>query len=78
MRVVSLLLNTIARFIEYHKLAIKMYDDDSFRIGSKNQNVYDLINSDEDDLSDLIEKGDIEVYRKNDFKKEFIEFYNKI
>ena len=50
-----------------------MYDDDSFRIGSKNQNVYDLINSDEDDLSDLIEKGDIEVYRKNDFKKEFIE-----
>ena len=30
----------------------------------KNQNVYDLINSDEDDLSDLIEKGDIEVYEK--------------
>ena len=65
--------NTIARFIEYHKLAIKMFNEDSFRIGSKNQNVYDLINSDEDDLSDLIEKGDIEVYRKNDFKKEFIE-----
>ena len=50
-----------------------MYNDDSFKIGSKNQNVYDLINSDEDDLSDLIDKGDIEVYRKDDFKKEFIQ-----
>ena len=29
--------NTIARFIEYHKLAIKMYDDDSFRIGKKSK-----------------------------------------
>ena len=65
--------NTISRFVEYHKLAIKMYNDDSFKIGSKNQNVYDLINSDEDDLSDLIDKGDIEVYRKDDFKKEFIQ-----
>lgn len=65
--------NTISRFIEYHKLAIKMYDDDSFRIGSKNQNVYDLISSDEDELEDLIDQGDVEVYRKNDFEKEFIE-----
>ena len=69
--------NTISRFIEYHKLAINMYYDNSFKIGSKNQNVYDLINSDEDDLSDLIEKGDIEIYKKDDFKPEFIELLTK-
>ncbi len=69
--------NTIGRFIEYHKLAIQMYNEDQFKIGNKNQNVYDLINSDEDNLADLIEKGDIEVYKKNDFKPEFIELLNK-
>ena len=41
----------------------------------KNQNVYDLINSDEDNLADLIEKGDIEV-TKNDFKP-IVELLNK-
>ena len=54
-----------------------MYNDDQFKIGNKNQNVYDLINSDEDNLADLIEKGDIELYKKNDFKPEFIELLNK-
>ena len=53
-----------------------MYNDDQFK-WYKNQNVYDLINSDEDNLADLIEKGDIEVYKKNDFKPELIELLNK-
>ena len=47
-------------------------------LGSKNQNVYDLINSDEDDLSDLIEKGDIEFTEKMILMTEVYDFYNKI
>ena len=65
--------NTISRFIEYHKFAIKMYDNDSFKIGNKNQNVYDLLSMDDAEIQQLVDEGDIEIYKKEDFNNEFID-----
>ncbi len=69
--------NTIRRFVDYHKIAIKMYEGDKFKIGNKNQNVYDLLSADDAEIQQLIDEGDIEVYGKDDFKPEFIELLKK-
>jgi len=69
--------NTIRRFIDYHKLALKMFQEDRFIIGNKNQNIYDLQSADDAETNQMLEEGDIEIYNKNDFKLEFSELLKK-
>ena len=69
--------NTIRRFIDYHKFAIQMYENDKFIIGIKNQNIYDLQSMDDDEKIQMVDEGNIEIYNKEDFKPDFIELLKK-
>ena len=68
---------TIKRFIEKHENFINMFNKGKIYI-SKKVNVYDLIDSDDDEktielIHDLKEKGNLEEFKSTDFKDKFIE-----
>ena len=64
---------TINRFIESHQNFLKMINSGKVMI-SKKVNVFDLLDEDNDEyLTELIEKGDLELYNSSDFNNKFEE-----